>query len=155
LLGQQPFPEPLELVGVHRPEWHRWSGLQLEPGLRRETGPRWFHFILHIVITFFSLVKKQKTRNCRGNRGFLKIVSIKLEIHAHVAKMTGIALPGGQTATYGSVHRNHILVKHGFHFLSPHRKPDPGCLVKTNFLANSPLSGLVATGGSATFLLKS
>jgi hypothetical protein len=44
------------------------------------------------------LVKKRKTRDCLGNRGFLKIYFLKLKFPSLDAKMTGAALPNGHGA---------------------------------------------------------
>jgi hypothetical protein len=55
------------------------------------------------VFSFRVLVKKQKTRDCFGNRGFLKFFD-RLEFSSHAASVTGNARPNGVAAIGGRVH---------------------------------------------------
>jgi hypothetical protein len=55
------------------------------------------------MFSFRVLVKKRKTRDCFGNRGFLKFLD-RLEFSTHAASVTGDARPNGIAAIGGRVH---------------------------------------------------
>jgi serine/threonine protein kinase len=63
-----------------------------------------------------SLVKKRKTRDCFGNRGFENSCSYKSTFHSHDAQKTGVALANGHPAIDRRVLQH--CCKRSFHFLN-------------------------------------
>jgi hypothetical protein len=62
---------------------------------------------------FVCWLKSQKTRDCLGNRGFLKIYLVKLKFLSLDANMAGAALPNGLEAIDQRV--RHRFCECGFH----------------------------------------